>query len=58
MMEILERLAKIKLRWPRFGFGTQCLLEEIQRKHGTVLMEKVADRIQWEINQALSNRNV
>jgi hypothetical protein len=57
MIETLARLGKIKQRWPGLGFGTYYLLQEIQRKHGTILMEKVADRIQWEIDQARSNRN-
>ncbi len=57
MVEKLTKLGKIQERWPHFGFGTQRLLQEIQQKHGTILMEKVAERIQWERNQAASNRN-
>jgi hypothetical protein len=38
--------------WPGLGFGTYFLLQRIREKYGRRLVENVAERILWEVQQA------
>ncbi len=44
-----KRLDQIEKRWPGLSLGTYYLLEEIQRNCGQRLVDKVAERILWEV---------
>src|SRR2546421_13505 len=52
-----KRIMAIKKQWPNFGFKTYFLLQQVQDKYGERFMTQIAKAIQWEITNALSNRN-